>query len=396
MVEVDAAAFFAATLPALLERNGRLAAAGLRHLGLRPLTVDVEGVQRTLAVDGDDLVLLDRVDEPAMHLGLDAGQFSDWVQEQRTCVAFLTAGDAELRHGRYEDFVAWDTIWRAVLDGWAVHEPGAVTFLDRDGAPLDLQRSFAPDDDPADIAHFLREAGYLHLRGWLDAEAMAQIAADIDRAAPTYAKGDGRSWWATLDDGTETVVRLQHFHEHSPTTADLLTGPVWDKVRQVCGGEDELVGRATDTNCIEALIKPLGVVKGISDVPWHRDCSFGRHTYGCASVTVGVAVTPGGPQSGQLRVVAGSHRANVPAMGVRDIQDLPIVPLPTETGDLTVHLSCTLHEAFPPLSVPRKVMYSGFSLPSEDGTVRRNPKLAALREQAHTLISQPPSPVSRT
>jgi hypothetical protein len=395
LTEVEAAAFFADVLPGLLERNGHLAAAGMRRLGLRPLAVEVDGFARTFVLDGDELVVREGVADEAMLLGLDAAQFSDWAQEQRTCVAFLTAGDANMRHGRYEDFVAWDTIWRAILDGWAVHEPGAVTFTDRHGEPLDLQRSFTIDDDPADIAHFLREAGFLHLKGWVDPATMAEIAADIDRAEPTYTKGDGRSWWATLADGSERAVRLQHFHEHSPATVDLLTGETWTKVREACAGDEEIVARPVEGNCIEALIKPLGVVAGISDVPWHRDCSFGRHTYGCASLTVGVSVTAGGAESGQLRVVAGSHRANVPAMGVRDIQDLPIVPLPTEAGDLTVHQSCTLHEAFPPLTEPRKVMYSGFSLATRgDDSIRGNPQLGALREKAHTLISQPPSPVA--
>ena len=28
-------------------------------------------------------------------------------------------------------------------------------------------------------------------------------------------------------------------------------------------------------NVIEALVKPIGVVEGISDLPWHKDCSLG-------------------------------------------------------------------------------------------------------------------------
>ena len=65
-----------------------------------------------------------------------------------------------------------------------VHTRGAIDFHDRDGAPLDLHRSFGPDDDDADIAHFLAEAGFLHLRGWFDPDAMAEISADMDGALP--------------------------------------------------------------------------------------------------------------------------------------------------------------------------------------------------------------------
>ena len=381
VVDVDAATWFAETLPAL---DVELAARGVLHLGLPPLAFDVEGVQRTLVVDAGRLVARPGIAPSAIVLGLDAAQFSDWTQELRSMVAFWTARDAHFQ-GDDDHFLAWDTVTRALLDSWPVHEPGGITF------DIDLNRSFAPDDDPGEIAHQLRQAGFLHLRGWLDPADMAAIADDIDRAAPEYSMGDGRSWWARTADGTDRVVRLQHFHHHSATTRSLLDGPVWDRLRRVIAGDDELEHRPRDGNCIEALIKPLGVVKGISDVPWHRDCSFGRHTYGCASTTVGVSVTAGGAEAGQLRVVAGSHRANVPSTGVRHIQDLPIMPLPTEVGDLTVHLSCTLHEAIPPVTTERKVLYSGFGLPQPEGTVgRRSPQLAQLREQAHLLRDQPP------
>ena len=38
-------------------------------------------------------------------------------------------------------------------------------------------------------------------------------------------------------------------------------------------------------------MKPIGIVEGISDVPWHKDCSLGRHSYRCCSLTVGISVT---------------------------------------------------------------------------------------------------------
>jgi ectoine hydroxylase-related dioxygenase (phytanoyl-CoA dioxygenase family) len=56
-----------------------------------------------------------------------------------------------------------------------------------------------------------------------------------------------------------------------------------------------------------------------------------------------VSVTGADERSGQLRVVAGSHRALVQPAFVRRGLDLPQVDLPTQTGDVTVHLSCTLH-----------------------------------------------------
>ena len=77
-------------------------------------------------------------------------------------------------------------------------------------------------------------------------------------------------------------------------------------------------------------------------------------------------MTGGGPENGELGVVAGSHRANVALLGV-DGLDLPRLPLPTSTGDVTVHCSCTLHMSRPPVSAERRVVYTGFGLAPRPG-----------------------------
>jgi hypothetical protein len=362
-----------------------------------PLGLDVEGTAFSLEHEGEgsDATVAVRpgLADGALVIELDAEEFSDFAQDLRNLNTFWVAGDVPL-HGSARDLAAWDVNWRALLDGWPVHQPGMVELIATDGTPLDLRRSFAPVDDPAEIAHFLRETGFLHLRGWLDAGDMATVAADMDRALPTYRPDDGRSWWATLSDGTETCVRMQRFVDHSPTTAAIVDGPVWDRLRRTIGDDagDPLVRSPAEG--LEALVKPLGVVKGLSDLPWHRDCSLGRHSYRCCSVTVGVSVTAGGATSGQLRVVAGSHRANVPATGARRDLDLPVVPLPTAPGDLTLHLSCTLHEATAPTEQPRKVLYTSFTQPPRSGDGWSGLGQARdLRNRAHKLRSQVPSSV---
>jgi hypothetical protein len=296
-----------------------------------------------------------------------------------------------MRHGRIEEFLGWDCVLRALVDGRRVYEPGSVTFEAADGSELDLRRSFGPADDAGEIGHFLRQAGFLHLAGWLDPEDMARIDEDISRALPTYAPDDGNSWWATLEDGSQRAVRLQNFVDHSPTTARIFDRDPWDRVRRAC--DPGLVQPPVEGNVIEALVKPIGVAKGLSDLPWHRDCSLGGHSYNCAGVTVGISVTDSDQDSGQLRVVAGSHRASVPAIGTYLDLDLPVVPLPTRAGDLTVHLSCTLHEAVPPVARERRVMYTGFSQPPRDGAGSGSSHNAELREKAHKLQDQPPNAV---
>jgi hypothetical protein len=188
---------------------------------------------------------------------------------------------------------------------------------------------------------------------------------------------------------------MQWFQEHSPTTAALLEGDALARIGALTG--DGYVPRRLG-NRIEALVKPIGVVEGISDVPWHKDCSLGMHSYNCCSLTVGVSVTGADAVSGQLRVVAGSHRALVQTAFVRRESALPIVDLATETGDATVHCSCTLHMAQPPVERERKVMYTGFGLPplgppSEERT-RVLDSMSAVRESSYKNVSQPPAAAS--
>jgi hypothetical protein len=74
---------------------------------------------------------------------------------------------------------------------------------------------------------------------------------------------------------------------------------------------------------------------------------------------------------------------------VRRGLDLPQIDLPTKTGDVTIHLSCTLHMSQPPVSRERRVMYTDFSLP-DDGRDPAEVKLRRIREGAYKTVSQEP------
>ena len=100
--------------------------------------------------------------------------------------------------------------------------------------------------------------------------------------------------------------------------------------------------------------------------------------------------------SGQLRVIAGSHRALVWPAFSRKGMDLPEIDLPTKTGDVTVHLSCTTHMSQPPVDRERRVIYSGFSLPPIDpsAVASGRKRLFRIRESIPKGVSQKPSIVA--
>jgi hypothetical protein len=386
---VDASEFFAVELPKLIAEHGDLAVPGAQELNPRPLAIRVGDESWTLTLDGDAITVSPGDDEAVAIVPLDDEGLTDLVHDIRTPMGFFTGGDLDMPKGRLEDFLDWGVILRSVIDGRAVHTTGDITF---DG--VDLNRAFTLDDDPDEIAAFLGQAGFLHIAGVFTEDEMNAISADMDAAVPSYTPDDGRSWWAKTKDGDDRAVRLQYFHEHSPTTRDLLADD-----RFLCIGRLTTDGHKAGEghlgeNVIEALVKPLGIVQGISDLPWHKDCSLGRHSYRCCSLTVGISVTGADERSGQLRVVAGSHRALIQPAFVRRNLDLPQIDLPTRTGDITVHLSCTLHMSQAPVDRERRVMYTGFRLPddtSRTGGGANDAKLRRIREGAYKTVSQAPA-----
>ncbi|MBE3200731.1 MULTISPECIES: phytanoyl-CoA dioxygenase family protein [Parafrankia] len=387
---VDMESFLAREFPGLVSRHGPLVARGIASLQAPPLSIEIGAVSWSFSSDGTTLVVTRGIVAGALVVTLDEAGFSDWAQNQRSFNAMLTARELRYRDGSETDVSVWDSLWLTLLEGWPVVDD-TTDFVDRHGAPLDLDRVLTPADDPADVAHFLREAGYLHLRGWLDPADMKEVSSDIDRALPHYREGDGRSWWATLEDGSRRCVRLQEFIARSPATSAILRDERWDQLRRVLAGDELLEQPPVHGRGPEALMKPIGVTVGASDVSFHRDCHFGRHAYHCSNLVAGIAVTGSGEANGQLRVIAGSHRVLMPVEIAKSRPYLPVVAVPTEPGDVTVHLTCTLHESTPPLVAERRVIYTGFSLAprADDATGARGgggQALAALRERISQIL----------
>lgn len=272
-----------------------------------------------------------------------------------------------MRRGTSDDFVAWEPVLRAMLDERPVHEPGAISLRALDGGPLDLGRSFRLDDPRDEIGRFLDEAGYLHLESVFTEQEMAGVSAELDDAIAAATQDDGASWWARTDEGWY-ASRILGFNLKSPTLQELLSTDRFRAIGKLT--DDEMVQRPPlSGDSAEGLHKKVGVVEGISDVSWHKDCSLGGHSRRCCDLVTGISVTGAEAGSGELGVVAGSHRANVQLVDLHPGLDLPRIPLPTRTGDVTVHCSCTLHMSRPPVDRERRVVYTGFGLAPRAGDV---------------------------
>ena len=382
---IEPAQLFEAELPRLFAEAADRLRPSVQQMRPRPLTIHVDSRPWTLRAD-DARITVTQGSDTGSALRVDAEQFDALIADRVTPMGWLASGSLDMS-GHLSDVLNWWLLLRAALDGTTPHHAGAVEFTDRDGRPLELNRSFAPDDSADDMARFLEQAGFLHIKGLYTGDEMAAVSAEMDVAAPRYADGDGRSWWASLRDGSRALVRMQRFDKESALAAKLVADERLTRIAALTG--DGHVASGWDGNRLEALFKPIGVVQGISDIPWHKDCSLGRHSYDCCGLTVGISVTGADAMSGQLRVVAGSHRALVwPAPSLQPGLDLPVVDLATETGDVTVHCSCTLHMAQPPVERERRVMYTSFSLPSLGGAQADRKDLRRMADAAPLNTTQ--------
>jgi hypothetical protein len=374
-------------LPAILAETGTLGARGVEVLELSTLGFHVGGVTAHLAVGGDRLEIREGLAEDGPIVALDTSAFSDLVQDMVSTFGLQMASRVDMLRGTGEDFVAWEPVLRAVLDERPVHERGAITFRGLDGQPMDPEHSFRLDDSRDEIGHFLAEAGYLHLQGVFTEQEMAAVSAELDDAVAQATQDDGASWWARTEDEGWYAARILGFNLKSPTLQELLLTDRFQSIGRLI--DDEMVQRDPRTgDSAEGLHKKVGVVEGISDVSWHKDCSMGGHSRGCCGMTTGISVTGADVGSGELGVVAGSNRANVQPLNVRADLDLPRIPLPTRTGDVTVHCSCTLHMSRPPVEHGRQVVYTGFGLAPRSGDVMEPMDPDEKRRARHALMDQ--------
>jgi hypothetical protein len=390
LANVDFAEFFSSTFAGLLDSAAQCIQPWLACHTPKDMTIECDGRCWRLSAIDTGIRVVQETGETGLHVKLTAEEFSGLINDLYTPMTFFVNGSLNMPRGTVTDFLDWWLILRAVVDQRPIHTGEAIDFVDRHGEPLNLRHAFRLQDSLDDMRHFLATAGFLHIAGVFDETEMAAISQDIDLSKGNYFEGDNSSWWATTKSGDRRLVRLQRFDQYSATTRSLLADPRFQRIGDISG--DGHVHRGLEDNAIEALIKPLDVVQGISDLPWHKDCSLGRHSYECCSLTVGISVTGASADSGQLRVIAGSHRVLMwPALVSKpESYGLPVVDLPTQTGDVTVHLSCTHHMSQAPSARERRVMYTSLRLPSVyvDSSIESRARINQAREAAYKTVSQ--------
>jgi ectoine hydroxylase-related dioxygenase (phytanoyl-CoA dioxygenase family) len=298
---------------------------------------------------------------------LSAEVWSDYAHELRTGFGLLYAGLAHCSTGRLDDMIAWDPAIRAMYSGRPVYDPATLDLVDRDGSPLELTRSFTLDSDPVEMRHFLRTAGFIHVRGVFGRGTVAAFSEEVERLRGLARTGDDRSWWATTVDRTDVCCRLTYVNERSEILARAHED---DRLAALVGavtGDDLCMAvndRRGDGHSV--VIKHPGVAEGLSDLPWHVDCGLGGHPIMCPGLNVGVQLDAATAETGQLHFLAGSNGRTAVHLSASELAGdaYPTVTVTTGPGDVTMHLTDTLHAAPPPTGAGgRRALYLTWSNP---------------------------------
>lgn len=361
--------FHEVVLPARLAAgNGPLAHPAVAHLGALALVTPAGSYTYRPTETSVEIVAGDETADTIISLGLD-----DWlglVSDLDTAPGLFYGGRAEATRGKPMRFVAWETGLRAMFHGLPPFDPDTADLRDRHGEPLDPETMFPFTDldaRPDDLRHFLTTAGYLGVQDVFDANEVAALVADAVLLHAEATPGDGRSWWGRDAAGAEVLCRVLDANRSEAFLA-LATDERIERLAALV--PEPLVGRdPTLRDSVTVLWKVPGVVEGLADLPWHRDCGIGGHARNCPTVIVTVCLTSGTPEAGELRVLPGSHQGGFPFVDGRDVAAPTGVPLRVRAGDVSLHYSDLMHASLPPTSTegPHRISALLAYVPADGG-----------------------------
>ena len=287
------------------------------------------------------------VDSATVVIEIPADSWTDYYYELRSRFGLLYSQVVRFIRGNFALWDAWEPALRCLYSGTPIYNPKTLDLRDLDGSPLDIRKSFNRDDDPELISHFLRTAGYAHVRGVFSKDEIARLSDEVDRLRDEATEGNRFSRWASDGRGEKKVWDLQYMALQSPMMRDLDHHPM---VKYLTGLAKENVVPSIDRdNGTHAIIREF---TGVNDVgsnymlDWHRDCGIGGCPITCPRIHVGIQLDAATPDSSQLFFLAGSAgRLAHDRFTEDEWGDKPIVTFETEPGDVTVHQGCMLHAA---------------------------------------------------
>jgi len=334
-------------LPALLRAGrGALAARGTRALGSLAFRLP-GGDAYTYLPNGADVGVVagDASADTVIELTLELWQ--NLVNELDAAAGLLYGGRAKCLRGSALRWVAWEPALRALWSGRPVYDANQLELQDLRGAKLDPAASFAFSGEREDMAHFLRTAGYLFVRGVFGPDEIAVFRAEAEVLAGEARKGDKLSWWGKNAAGEEVLTRVTRAAA-KPGLRSLPRDPRLSALKDLADEKLEHRAPPSAEEGVSVIWKRPNMSEGLGDLPWHRDCGMGGHALMCPSLIVSVFLTPATPASGELRMLPGSWQRGCGPIDARHPQAPRGVSFAAAPGDVSLHYGDTMHAAPPP------------------------------------------------
>jgi hypothetical protein len=344
---LDFDAFHREELPRRLAAgNGALAAPGAASLGSLAFRLPDGAAYTYLPVEGGIEVVAGDASADTV-IELEPEIWEGVVHDFEAAAGLLYGGRARCPKGSAMRWVDWEPALRAMFQGRPVYDPHRIALADRHGDPLDPEQSFHLDDDRADMAHFLRTAGYLFVRDVFSAAEVVGFLAEAEVLHGEAQKGDNLSWWGKGAAGEEVLCRVTRAGAKPRLRS--IAGDA--RLRSLVDlADDELVHRGAEGSeeGVTVIWKQPGVTEGLGDLPWHRDCGMGGHAIMCPVLIASVFLTPSNPETGDLRMLPGSWNQGCGPIDARHPKAPKGAIFEAGPGDLSLHYGDTMHAAPPP------------------------------------------------
>jgi hypothetical protein len=332
--------------PLLAAGRGMLAASGARALGSLAFRLPEGDAYTYVPADaGMDVVAGDAAADTVIELSAELWQ--NLVHELDAAAGLLYGGRAKCLRGNALRWVAWEPALRAMWSGRPVYHADEVELKDRRGAKLDPAAAFTLASDREDMAHFLRSAGYLFVRGVFGANEIAALRAEAEALAGEARKGDKLSWWGKNAAGAEVLTRVTRAAA-KPGLRALPRDPRLTGLKDLADEKLEHRAPPSAEEGVSVIWKRPSMSEGLGDLPWHRDCGMGGHAVMCPTLIASVFLTPATPETGELRMLPGSWQRGCGPIDARHPQAPRGVSFAAAPGDVSLHYGDTMHAAPPP------------------------------------------------
>lgn len=331
--------------------HGRLAVEGTRHLG--PIAFVLDAGSWSYVPDHNEVHIVEGVvDDAWVVVEIDDETFAGLALDVDTPVSMVIQQRVRVSHGKPMRFSRWEPALRALFHGRPVYDADAVHLEERDGSPLDPEQAVSLGDarrDPGAIAHRIEHVGFAVVEGVFEATEVAEMLAETEILRSQARPDDRRSWWGTTDDGNSVVTRVLDARR-MPSLGRLYDD---ERIRLLAAATGlHLESHANrEIDGVTVLWKIPGVVEGLADLPWHRDCGMGGHALNCPCIVMSICLTDGSAAAGELRALPGSHRTGFPFVDGNDVAAPEGAAFRVGAGDVSLHDGDVMHVSLPPTSV---------------------------------------------